>query len=95
MGSLGSNGYSDSSHSEQISQNGNNGDSMFDLVCVGFGPASLAIAVAMHDLSIPARVLFLERQSHFVWHAGMLLPGARMQISFLKDVNHVTLGLSC
>ena len=68
-------------------QTGHHADGPLDLVCVGFGPASLAIAVALHDLSISAKVLFLERQPEFAWHAGMLLPGARMQISFLKDVN--------
>lgn len=67
-----------------------------DLLCVGFGPASLAIAIAMHDKlaaggqigSDPRapRVLFLEKQTRFAWHAGMLLPGAKMQISFLKDL---------
>ena len=58
----------------------------YDLVCVGFGPASLAIAVALEDESIKSRVLFLERQPQFKWHGGMLLPDARMQISFLKDL---------
>lgn len=63
-----------------------------DLVCVGFGPASLAVAVAIHDaledgtLKQAPRVLFLEKQAQFSWHAGMLLPGAKMQISFLKDL---------
>jgi L-ornithine N5-oxygenase len=75
-------------------------EELHDLVCVGFGPASLAIAVALHDaldgtdpsLDIPClqdrppRVAFLEKQSQFAWHAGMLLPGARMQITFLKDM---------
>ncbi|KIW47750.1 uncharacterized protein PV06_00415 [Exophiala oligosperma] len=71
-------------------------DEVHDLVCVGFGPASLAIAVALNDLleaqghgqdlHISPKVRFLERQSTFKWHAGMLLPGARMQISFLKDL---------
>lgn len=66
-----------------------------DLVCVGFGPASLAIAVALHDAldkgetalgtSTP-KVRFLERQQQFAWHAGMLLPGAKMQITFIKDM---------
>ena len=71
-------------------------DSDFDLICVGFGPASLAVAVALHD-SLAAgkklradgkapKVLFVERQSRFRWHAGMLLPGAKMQISFVKDL---------
>ncbi len=58
----------------------------YDLICIGFGPASLAIAVALHDRVIKTRVLYLERQRSFVWHAGMLLPNARMQISFLKDL---------
>lgn len=67
-----------------------------DLICIGFGPASLAVAVAMHDAiaagrnlsagSRPPRVLFLEKQETFAWHAGMLLPGAKMQISFIKDL---------
>jgi L-ornithine N5-oxygenase len=66
-------------------------DVIFDLVCVGFGPASLAIATALHDayktsLADHPKVLFLEKQAEFAWHAGMQLPGAKMQISFLKDL---------
>ncbi|KAK5125696.1 hypothetical protein LTR85_011970 [Meristemomyces frigidus] len=70
-------------------------EEIHDLICVGFGPASLAIAVALHDAlegdSLPLRtrqpkVRFLERQQRFAWHAGMLLPGAKMQITFIKDL---------
>lgn len=67
-----------------------------DVVCVGFGPASLAIAIALFDLLNPEfsaigneynpKVRFIERQGKFGWHAGMLLPGAKMQISFIKDL---------
>jgi L-ornithine N5-oxygenase len=63
-----------------------------DLLCIGFGPASLAIAIALHDSFSPTasgpkpKTLFLEKQPQFAWHAGMQLPGARMQISFLKDL---------
>lgn len=53
---------------------------------MGFGPASLSIAVALHDQGIQARVLFIERQQQFAWHEGMLLPGTHMQISYLKDM---------
>ncbi|KAI9655498.1 MAG: hypothetical protein M1829_000642 [Trizodia sp. TS-e1964] len=74
--------------------------SLHDVVCVGFGPASLAIAIALQDLVgmhtvpenlshlllYPPSIVFLERQCHFAWHAGMLLPGAKMQISFIKDL---------
>ncbi|EON64854.1 hypothetical protein W97_04088 [Coniosporium apollinis CBS 100218] len=73
---------------------------LHDLVCVGFGPASLAIAVALHDAvdgaegasglpslhGSPPKVVFLEKQPQFAWHAGMLLEGAKMQITFLKDM---------
>ncbi|KAI1760636.1 L-lysine 6-monooxygenase (NADPH-requiring)-domain-containing protein [Hypoxylon sp. FL1150] len=72
-------------------------EDVHDLICVGFGPASLAIAVAIHDMldngsfqnlggGAPPKVLFLEKQPRFAWHAGMLLPGAKMQISFIKDM---------
>ena len=67
-------------------QDGSDRQCQYDLVCIGFGPASLAIAIALHDRGVEARVLYIERQRRFVWHAGMLLPNARMQISFLKDL---------
>lgn len=64
---------------------------LLDLLCIGCGPASLAIAIALHDAyensSLPPpKARFLEKQPQFAWHAGMQLPGAHMQISFLKDL---------
>ncbi|KAL3473628.1 L-lysine 6-monooxygenase (NADPH-requiring)-domain-containing protein [Aspergillus californicus] len=73
-------------------------DELHDLLCVGFGPASLAIAIALHDAIDPClskaaptsgwqpKVAFIERQKQFAWHSGMLVPGSRMQISFVKDL---------
>ncbi|KKA30394.1 hypothetical protein TD95_003982 [Thielaviopsis punctulata] len=71
-------------------------DELHDLVCLGFGPASLAVAVATHDAVAsgrslrpdgrPPKIAFLEKQARFAWHPGMLLPGAKMQISFIKDL---------
>lgn len=71
-------------------------DAEYDLICVGFGPASLSVAVALHDSlstgknlkpdGTAPKVLFVEKQTRFAWHAGMLLPGAKMQISFVKDL---------
>ncbi|KAL7274508.1 hypothetical protein RUND412_002590 [Rhizina undulata] len=77
--------------SKNVSKPTTNGNSLpseepYDLICIGFGPASLAIAIALRDKGTFARVLFLERQPQFAWHAGMLLPGSRMQISFIKDL---------
>lgn len=63
---------------------------VFDLVGVGFGPSNLAIATLIESLPDRGwkrkRVIFLEKQPRFGWHADMLLAGARMQISFLKDL---------
>lgn len=71
-------------------------DVIYDMVCVGFGPASLAIGIALNDAIDPSlngghtdfapKVRFLEKQKQFAWHSGMLVPGSRMQISFIKDL---------
>ncbi|EPS36874.1 hypothetical protein H072_9545 [Dactylellina haptotyla CBS 200.50] len=64
-------------------------DEVYDLICIGFGPSSLAIAIAIQEMIPESRrpkVLFLERQQQFIWHSGMLLPGSKMQISFIKDL---------
>ena len=63
-----------------------------DILGVGYGPSNLGLAIALqeHNAAVPARErltsVFVERQSEFKWHTGMLLPGATMQISFLKDL---------
>ncbi|KAL2072016.1 hypothetical protein VTL71DRAFT_11359 [Oculimacula yallundae] len=76
------------SHNEQASNptKASPQASIEDLICIGFGPASLAIAIALSDNASTAKVSFLERQAQFAWHSGMQLPGAKMQISFLKDL---------
>lgn len=64
-------------------------DGKYDIICVGFGPAALAIAIALREnrpILGNKKVLFLEKQSKFGWHTGMLLPGSKMQISFMKDL---------
>lgn len=68
-----------------VSQSSNE---IFDMICVGFGPASLAIAIALHDYNkmSSSKVLFLENRPRFSWHSGMQIPSSKMQISFLKDL---------
>ncbi|MFG2906697.1 lysine N(6)-hydroxylase/L-ornithine N(5)-oxygenase family protein [Kitasatospora sp. NPDC048286] len=67
-------------------------DSVHDIVGVGFGPANLALAIAIeeHNETVaPDQRLtaaFLEKQPSFGWHRGMLIEGATMQVSFLKDL---------
>ncbi|OBK51987.1 L-lysine 6-monooxygenase [Mycobacterium sp. 1081908.1] len=54
------------------------------LLGVGFGPSNLALAIALAERGLPA--VFAEQQPRFGWHLGMLLPHARMQVPFLKDL---------
>lgn len=63
-------------------------DDVYDLIGVGFGPSNLALAVRLAECGGTAslRRAFIERQSGFGWHRGMLLDDSRMQISFLKDL---------
>ena len=63
-----------------------------DVIGIGFGPANLALAIAIkehNEAAAPAQqvtAVFLERKPRFGWHQGMLLDGATMQVSFLKDL---------
>jgi L-ornithine N5-oxygenase len=63
---------------------------VLDVVGVGFGPANLGLAIAVAERNArserPISPLFLERQEAFGWHRGMLIPDARMQVAFLKDL---------
>jgi L-ornithine N5-oxygenase len=58
----------------------------FDVVGIGFGPSNLALAICARELAPSSNCLFFEQNSRFQWHPGMLFEGARMQISFLKDL---------
>ncbi|WP_174770025.1 lysine N(6)-hydroxylase/L-ornithine N(5)-oxygenase family protein [Paraburkholderia hayleyella] len=59
-----------------------------DLIGVGFGPSNLALAVRLAERAgvASAAHCFIESQTEFGWHRGMLLDDSRMQISFLKDL---------
>lgn len=69
---------------------------VYDLIGLGFGPANVAIGGALVERweaekaapqpSSIRKALFIEKQDKFRWHPGMLLPDARMQISYLKDL---------
>ncbi|MFB7754437.1 lysine N(6)-hydroxylase/L-ornithine N(5)-oxygenase family protein [Streptomyces sp. NPDC056121] len=63
---------------------------VLDVLGVGFGPSNLGLAIAIDErnqaegLGVKAR--FIERKPSFGWHRGMLIEGATMQVSFLKDL---------
>ncbi|WP_254715235.1 lysine N(6)-hydroxylase/L-ornithine N(5)-oxygenase family protein [Actinomadura sp. NAK00032] len=58
----------------------------YDVVGVGFGPANLSLAIALDECPEPVTAAFFERQASLGWHRGMLVPSAKMQVSFLKDL---------
>ena len=60
-----------------------------DVVGIGFGPSNLGLAVALDEYNDGGGELgavFIERQEEFTWHRGMLIDGATIQVSFLKDL---------
>jgi lysine N6-hydroxylase len=57
----------------------------FDLVGIGIGPSNLSLAALLAPIS-RVRACFFDRRPAFSWHPGMMLPGTRMQTSFLKDL---------
>jgi lysine N6-hydroxylase len=57
----------------------------FDLVGVGIGPANLSLAALVSGIP-QLSAIFLDRKPSFSWHDGIMLPGAQMQVHFLKDL---------
>ncbi|MFD6281106.1 lysine N(6)-hydroxylase/L-ornithine N(5)-oxygenase family protein [Streptomyces sp. NPDC060209] len=67
-------------------------DEIYEVVGIGFGPSNLSLAVALEEHESnghgkPVSAAFFERQPTLGWHRNMLLPSAKMQISFLKDLS--------
>lgn len=57
-----------------------------DIVGIGFGPANIALAIALEELEIPRRVLFVERRPRPEWQPGMLLDGSDVQHNPARDL---------
>ncbi|MET7296744.1 SidA/IucD/PvdA family monooxygenase [Streptomyces griseoloalbus] len=63
-----------------------------DILGVGFGPANLALAVALRERAESPggtgalSAHFYEKKPEFGWHRDMLIEDASMQVSFLKDL---------
>ena len=56
-----------------------------DCVGIGVGPFNLSLACLMEpDRDLKA--VFLEKRDKLLWHQGMQLPGAKIQVSHVKDL---------
>lgn len=63
---------------------------IYHVIGIGFGPAGIALAVAMEDADEegkqpPMRSLFLEQSAEPGWQSNMLLFGTDIQHHFLRD----------
>ena len=59
-----------------------------ELLAIGAGPSNLGLAVALEELApeLAENSLIIERSQTIQWQQGMLLPWAKSQVSFLKDL---------
>ncbi|MCF3111678.1 SidA/IucD/PvdA family monooxygenase [Niabella sp. CC-SYL272] len=65
---------------------------IYDIAGIGIGPFNLGLAALCSPIR-SLQTIFLEAQPEFNWHAGMLLPGSTLQVSYLADL--VTLADPC
>ncbi|WP_341503407.1 SidA/IucD/PvdA family monooxygenase [Gallaecimonas sp. GXIMD4217] len=57
-----------------------------DLAGIGVGPFNLSIAALLASKHTGLEARFFDAKAGFDWHPGMLLPGVRLQTSYLKDL---------
>jgi L-ornithine N5-oxygenase len=61
----------------------------FQLLGIGLGPANLALAALAEERGFNRRkkgCLFLDKKPTFSWHQDMLIPGAQLQVPFIRDL---------
>jgi L-ornithine N5-monooxygenase len=61
------------------------GEVEVDCIGIGFGPANIAVAVALEEMGFRGEVLFLERATAPDWQSEMLLEGSDIQHNPLRD----------
>ncbi|HAS47274.1 MAG TPA: alcaligin biosynthesis protein [Microscillaceae bacterium] len=58
---------------------------IYDFIAVGLGPFNLSLACLTEPIE-ELEGLFLEKNSGFDWHPGMLMPSTTLQIPFMADL---------
>src|SRR5262245_15204869 len=64
-------------------------DKQVGVLAIGAGPANLALAVAIEESGsreLADSTLLLEQSPDIKWQRNLLMPWARSQVSFLKDL---------
>lgn len=57
----------------------------YDVVGIGFGPANIALAIALEEKSLDSNTLYLECNASPDWQSEMLLDGSDIQHNPLRD----------
>ncbi|HEX8094411.1 SidA/IucD/PvdA family monooxygenase [Jatrophihabitans sp.] len=59
-----------------------------ELLAIGAGPSNLGLAAALEELApdLADNTLIIDRNPTIEWQSGLLLPWAKSQVSFLKDL---------
>lgn len=58
----------------------------YDVLGIGFGPANLALAIALEEDASDLAARFLEAQQNPVWQGGMMLSGSNIQNHPSRDL---------
>jgi L-ornithine N5-oxygenase len=59
---------------------------VYDVVGIGYGPANLALAIALDEFASPPTSLFLDREPEPKWQREMLLAGSDIQHNPIRDL---------
>lgn len=59
---------------------------VYDVVGIGYGPANLALAIALDEFATPPRSLFIDREPEPRWQREMLLAGSDIQHNPIRDL---------
>ncbi len=63
-----------------------NKKTIYDVIGIGFGPANIAMAIALDEMAPDLKCMFVDKKKNMGWHPGMMFNDATMQVSFLKDL---------
>ncbi|KXT11653.1 hypothetical protein AC579_7019 [Pseudocercospora musae] len=75
-----------SEHIKRHNSNSSNSKHIYDVVGIGFGTTSLALAASLVEKNRNAKILFLERKPQFTWNPEHVLPEQEVGTSFLRDL---------
>lgn len=58
----------------------------YDVLGIGFGPANIALAIALEELMVGVNAKFIETRERSVWQPEMMLEGSDIQNHPLRDL---------